>query len=397
MICPQCGAKQLSSGPRTSPASESVAPEWHDGFARHARTQWNPSAFSFSGGAPRDSDYEPRDEAPRAPRSWLPFYAIGSVVSIAFLLTAYMISHRTEREPTPGAQIVEGAILGPKATPAAHDSKPHTVLSAPPVAVAQLPPPAASVPPPPVASVKPPPVNTAPPPVVAHVAPPAPAPAPQPTPAQVQPPRTATARAETAPPPSAAEERALAAAKAKADKANAERIAAAKARADKANAEKVAAAKANAEKVAAAKAAADSRADVSRSLAMARASLDKNSLGPARSAINSALAAQPGNGSALQMQAELTSREDQRDSLLGYARLCARDGRWVCAWHNAGHALTVDSSSGEAREILSRSIAAQGAGNMAQGAGHVAQGAGPPAATMRQVDSGPPGPPIDPN
>jgi len=384
MICPQCGAKQLSSGPRMSPASESVAPEWHDGFARHARTEWNPSAFSFSGGAPRDSDYELRDEAPRAPRSWLPFYAIGSVVSIAFLLTAYMISHRTEREPTLGAQIVEGAILGPKATPAAHDTKPHTVRSAPPVAVAQLPPPAASVPPPPVASVKPPPVNTAPPPVVAHVAPPAPAPA------QAQPPRTATARAETAPPPpSAAEERALAAAKAKADKANAEKVAAAKAKADKVNAEKVAAAKANAEKVAAAKAAADSRADVSRSLAIARASLDKNSLGPARSAINSALAAQPGNGSALQMQAELTSREDQRDSLLGYARLCARDGRWVCAWHNAGHALTVDSSSGEAREILSRSIAAQGAGNMAQGAG--------PQPAIRQVDSGPPGPPIDPN
>jgi hypothetical protein len=384
MICPQCGAKQLSSGPRMSPASESVAPEWHDGFARHARTEWNPSAFSFSGGAPRDSDYELRDEAPRAPRSWLPFYAIGSVVSIAFLLTAYMISHRTEREPTLGAQIVEGAILGPKATPAAHDTKPHTVRSAPPVAVAQLPPPAASVPPPPVASVKPPPVNTAPPPVVAHVAPPAPAPA------QAQPPRTATARAETAPPPpSAAEERALAAAKAKADKANAEKVAAAKAKADKVNAEKIAAAKANAEKVAAAKAAADSRADVSRSLAIARASLDKNSLGPARSAINSALAAQPGNGSALQMQAELTSREDQRDSLLGYARLCARDGRWVCAWHNAGHALTVDSSSGEAREILSRSIAAQGAGNMAQGAG--------PQPAIRQVDSGPPGPPIDPN
>ncbi|MEM5399837.1 MULTISPECIES: hypothetical protein [Paraburkholderia] len=395
MICPQCGAKQLSSGPRMSPASESAAPEWHDGFARHARTEWNPSAFSFSGGAPRDSDYELRDEAPRASRSWMPFYAIGSVVSIAFLLTAYMISHHAGREPTVGAQIVEGAILGPKVASAAHDTKPHTVPSAPPVAVAQLPPPVASVPsapvasapPPPVASVKPPPVKAAPPPVVAHVAPPAPAP--QPTPAQAQPPRTATARAETAA-PSAAEEHALAAAKAKADKANAEKLAAAKAKAEKANAEKVAAAKANAEKVAAAKAAAESRADVSRNLSIARASLDKNSLGPARSAINSALAAQPGNGSALQMQAELTSREDQRDSLLGYARLCARDGRWVCAWHNAGHALTVDSSSGEAREILSRSIAAQGARN-------VAQGAGPPAATMRQVDSGPPGPPIDPN
>ncbi|MCP3705942.1 hypothetical protein M3I54_02890 [Paraburkholderia sp. CNPSo 3274] len=311
-----------------SPASESAVPEWHDGFARHARAEWSPSAFSFSG-APRDSNYEVRDEAPAAQRSWLPFYAIGSVVSIAFLLTAYVISHRTEREPTLGAQIVEGAILGPKATSAAHDTKLHTVRSAPAVAVAQLPAP--------VASVKPPPVDTAPPPVLAHVAPPVP-------------PSVAARK-------SSAEERSLAAAKIKAEKANAE-------------------------KVAAAKSAAYAHADVARSLASARASLDKNSLGPARSAINSALAEQPGNGTALQMQAELTSREDQRDSLLGYARLCARDGRWVCAWHNAGHALTVDSSSGEAREILSRSIAAQGAGA---------------APTMRQVNSGPPGPPIDPN
>lgn len=359
MICPQCGAKQLSAGPRVPPASESTAPEWHDGFARHARTEWTPPAFSFSG-VPRDSDYEPRDEAPAAQRSWLPFYAIGSVVSIAFLLTAYFISHRAEREPAPGAQIVEGAILGPQATSAAHDTKPHTLRSAPPVAAAQLPPP--------VASVKPPPV-------VAHVAPPAPAQQVPQTAALVPPPhqapqqRPVMAQTQTVPPSAAArkasaDERALAAAKIKAEKANE----------DKANA---------------AKAAAYARADVARSLASARASLDKNSLGPARSAINSALAEQPGNGTALQMQAELTSREDQRDSLLGYARLCARDGRWVCAWHNAGHALTVDSSSGEAREILSRSIAAQGAGNMAQGTG--------PAPMVRQVDSGPPGPPIDPN
>jgi hypothetical protein len=128
-----------------------------------------------------------------------------------------------------------------------------------------------------------------------------------------------------------------------------------------------------------AKAAAIEHTDVARNLASARASLDKNNLGAARSAISSALAQQPRNGSALQMQAELTSREDHRDSLLGYARLCAREGKWVCAWHNAGNALTVDASSSEAREMLTRSIAAQGAG------------------TARQVSSGPPGPPIDPN
>lgn len=75
----------------------------------------------------------------------------------------------------------------------------------------------------------------------------------------------------------------------------------------------------------------------------------------------SVLAAQPGNFEAQQMQTELASREGERDSLLGYARLCARDGQWVCAWHNAGHALTVDASSQEAKELLSRAIAEHGA------------------------------------
>lgn len=335
-----------------SQASESAAPEWHDGFARHARKEWNAPAFSFSG-VPHDSDYELRDEAPAAQRSWLPFYVVGSVVSIAFLLTAYFVSHRAEREPAPGAQIVEGAILGPKATTPVQDTKPHmaqhTVRSAPPVAVAQLPPP---------------PAVSAPPAMTAQV--PLPHQASQPY--QVPQPRAAATHTVTVPPGAArksgADERALAAAKIKAEKANEE----------KANAAKASYARST---------------DAARNLASARASLDKNNLGAAHSAINAALAEQPGNGTALQMQAELTSREDQRDSLLGYARLCARDGRWLCAWHNAGHALTVDSSSGEAREILSRSIAAQGAGNMAQGAGA--------APTMRQVDSGPPGPPIDPN
>jgi predicted Zn-dependent protease len=102
-------------------------------------------------------------------------------------------------------------------------------------------------------------------------------------------------------------------------------------------------------------------ADVARSLASARASLDKNDLTPAQRALMSVLAAQPGNFEAQQMQTELASREGERDSLLGYARLCARDGQWVCAWRNAGHALTVDASSQEAKELLSRAIAEHGA------------------------------------
>jgi hypothetical protein len=102
-------------------------------------------------------------------------------------------------------------------------------------------------------------------------------------------------------------------------------------------------------------------ADIARNVAMARANLDKNNLGPARRAIMAALAEQPGNGEALEMQAELVSREQERDSLLGYARLCARQADWVCAWHNAGHALTIDASNSEARDMVSRAMVEQSA------------------------------------
>jgi len=356
-----------------SSVNESSAPEWHDGFARHSRSEWMPSAFSFSG-ADRYSDYPTQDEDRAAHRSWLPFYAIGSVVSVVFLLAAYVISHHGEREPTAGAQVVEGSVFVPKTTSAAPGTKPQAVPSVPPVTAELAPPPVASItqaavasaptptpaiasaPPPALAKAPPQPAASVPAPVVAQVAPPAPVQAPPPRTAQVPQPsshalqsRTVTAHTDTPPQSVAAQQ------------------SSAKERA-------FAASKANAEKTAAIE-----RAGVARNLASARANLDKNNLGPARSAISSVLAQQPGNGYALQMQAELTSREDHRDSLLGYARLCAREGKWVCAWHNAGNALTVDASSSEARELLSRSIAAQGAG------------------TAREVSAGPPGPPIDPN
>ncbi|CAG9214234.1 conserved hypothetical protein [Paraburkholderia tropica] len=119
------------------------------------------------------------------------------------------------------------------------------------------------------------------------------------------------------------------------------------------------------------------RADVARNLAVARTNLDKNRLWPARRAITSALAAQPGNAEAQQMKADLQAREQERDALLGYGRLCAREGKWSCAWQNAGHAVTIDASSQEAKRLLARSIAAQGVGT----AGH--------------IDSGSPGPDDD--
>jgi hypothetical protein len=115
------------------------------------------------------------------------------------------------------------------------------------------------------------------------------------------------------------------------------------------------------------------RPDVARNLNSARASLDKNNLWPARRAITSALAEDPGNSEALQMQAELVSREQERDALLGDARLCAREGQWTCAWQKAGHALTVDASSRSASELLSRAIAKRGASTAGR------SDAGPPA------------------
>lgn len=98
---------------------------------------------------------------------------------------------------------------------------------------------------------------------------------------------------------------------------------------------------------------------VAGNLSRARASLERNSLWPARRDIMIALAEQPGNGEAQQMRAELVARERERESLLAYARLCARGGQWVCARHNAAHAVSVDASSRTARRLLSRAIAEQ--------------------------------------
>ncbi|QGZ65413.1 hypothetical protein [Paraburkholderia acidisoli] len=101
-------------------------------------------------------------------------------------------------------------------------------------------------------------------------------------------------------------------------------------------------------------------ADLARNLSIAHAGLDKDNLSLARSAVNRVLSEQPRNGDAQQMQQDLTSRESDRDALLGYARLCARQQNWTCAWQNAGHALTIDSSSQDARSLLAQAMAEQG-------------------------------------
>jgi hypothetical protein len=97
------------------------------------------------------------------------------------------------------------------------------------------------------------------------------------------------------------------------------------------------------------------RADVARDLASARASLDRNSLWPARRAIVAALAEQPGNADAQQMRSELTEREEQRDALIGHARLCAHEHQWACTRQEAGRAVSIDSSSLEAKHLLALS------------------------------------------
>jgi hypothetical protein len=97
---------------------------------------------------------------------------------------------------------------------------------------------------------------------------------------------------------------------------------------------------------------ANARPDVARELASARASLDKNNLWPARRSIMAALAAQPGNADAQRMRAELAAREQQRDALIGQARQCERQRQWACMRQDAGHAVTIDASSREARRLL---------------------------------------------
>ena len=104
----------------------------------------------------------------------------------------------------------------------------------------------------------------------------------------------------------------------------------------------------------------NARSRVARELAIARSNLGRNSLWPARRAIMSALAAQPGNSGAQQMQAELAPREQERDSLLGHARQCARAGQWGCVREYARRAASVDTSSREAKRLLARAHVGRG-------------------------------------
>jgi len=98
------------------------------------------------------------------------------------------------------------------------------------------------------------------------------------------------------------------------------------------------------------------RVDVPRQLAIARANLARSSLWPARRAIQNVLAAQPGNGEAQRMRADLVSRERQRDSALNDARFCARGQEWACVRETATKAASIDTSSRDAKRLIAQAV-----------------------------------------
>jgi predicted Zn-dependent protease len=111
------------------------------------------------------------------------------------------------------------------------------------------------------------------------------------------------------------------------------------------------------------------RAAAYRSLDVAQAALAKSDLRGARASLDRALAAEPGNESALSLRDEVRSREQERDSLLSAAHACVVQSRWNCVWHNAGKALSVDASSTEAKALVDRAIVESGAATAPAGPG----------------------------
>jgi hypothetical protein len=105
--------------------------------------------------------------------------------------------------------------------------------------------------------------------------------------------------------------------------------------------------------------------NTTRNLEVARAMLSKDDLTEARSHLTAVIAAQsktaqPRNRDALSLEETLREtlsvREQQRDAVLQAARDCEISGRWICAWHNAGEAMVIDSGSADAKRILSHAM-----------------------------------------
>jgi hypothetical protein len=94
------------------------------------------------------------------------------------------------------------------------------------------------------------------------------------------------------------------------------------------------------------------RVDISRHLRAARASLRENDLSATKARLAAAIAAQPDNRDARHMRATLNTRERERDALLSLARGCGYVGQWKCMSRSARDALQIDSSSKEARNLM---------------------------------------------
>jgi len=94
------------------------------------------------------------------------------------------------------------------------------------------------------------------------------------------------------------------------------------------------------------------RADLSRHLRAARASLQNNNLSATKVRVAAAMVVQPQSREAQNLRAAINTREQQRDALLSLARGCGYIARWDCVSRNAGSALEIDSSSREARHLV---------------------------------------------
>jgi len=94
------------------------------------------------------------------------------------------------------------------------------------------------------------------------------------------------------------------------------------------------------------------RADLSRHLRAARASLQHNNLAATKARVAAAIAVQPQSREAQNLRAAVNAHEQQRDALLNLARGCGNIARWDCVASNASSALELDSSSKEARHLV---------------------------------------------
>ncbi|MBN3752315.1 hypothetical protein G3N95_05150 [Paraburkholderia sp. Tr-20389] len=101
---------------------------------------------------------------------------------------------------------------------------------------------------------------------------------------------------------------------------------------------------------------------ISLALARAHGGLENNDLHAVRSGVYWALSLQPDNRDALLLKLDLVSREKARDAALKAARSCVGQDNQQCVLQNASNALSIDSSSAEARALIAHSKVHSGEG-----------------------------------